>query len=112
MTTPTVVNDSTFQAEVLESRIPVLNDFWAEWCGPCKMIAPILEEIAREYAGRLKITKLDVDDNPNTMMAYRVMSIPTLILFKDGQEVLRLVGAMPKARLLSQIEPHLQEAAA
>lgn len=110
MTAPTVVNDSTFQAEVLESRIPVLNDFWAEWCGPCKMIAPILEEIAREYAGRLKITKLDVDNNPNAMMTYRVMSIPTLILFKDGQEVLRLVGAMPKVRLLSQIEPHLQEA--
>lgn len=107
MAKPIVVTDETFEEEVLKSDIPVLNDFWAEWCGPCKMIAPILEEIAEEYEGRLKVTKLDVDDNQKTMMEYGIMSIPTLILFKNGQPVERLVGAMPKARLLSKIEPHL-----
>ncbi|GAB4512897.1 MAG: thioredoxin [Anaerolineae bacterium] len=107
MAKPIVVTDETFEEEVLKSDIPVLNDFWAEWCGPCKMIAPILEEIAEEYEGRLKVTKLDVDDNQKTMMEYGIMSIPTLILFKNGEPVERLVGAMPKARLLSKIEPHL-----
>ena len=108
MAKPIVVTDATFEQEVLQSEIPVLNDFWAEWCGPCKMIAPILEEIAEEYDGKLKVTKLDVDQNPSTMMKYQIMSIPTLILFKDGQEVERLIGAMPKERLLAKIRPHLE----
>ncbi len=111
MAKPIAVTDATFNEEVIQSDIPVLNDFWAEWCGPCKMIAPILEEIAEEYEGKLKVTKLDVDQNPITMMEFGIMSIPTLILFKGGRPVERLVGAMPKARLLSRIKPHLDDAA-
>jgi thioredoxin 1 len=111
MAKPIVVTDATFKEEVLQSDIPVLNDFWAEWCGPCKMIAPILEEIAEEYEGKLKVTKLDVDQNPITMMEFGIMSIPTLILFKGGRPVERLVGAMPKARLLSRIKPYLDDTA-
>ncbi len=109
MAKPVVVTDATFEEMVLKSDVPVLNDFWAEWCGPCKMIAPILDEIAEEYDGRLKVTKLDIDRNQAAMMAYGIMSIPTLILFKNGQPVERLVGAMPKARLLARIKPHLEE---
>lgn len=106
---PVVVTDSTFDELVLRSDKPVLTDFWAVWCGPCKMIAPILEEIAREYKDRLTIAKLDVDHNPNTAIRYGVQSIPTLILFKNGHEKMRLIGAMSKERLLAQIEPHLDE---
>jgi thioredoxin 1 len=111
MTKPVVVTDATFAREVLQSDVPVINDFWAERCGPCKMIAPILEEIAGDYEGQLKITKLDVDTNPETMTAFGIMSIPTLIMFKGGQEVERWVGAMPKSRLVSKIKPHLKEGA-
>jgi thioredoxin 1 len=107
MTKPIHVSDRTFDAEVLSSEIPVLTDFWAEWCGPCKTIAPILEEIAEEYDGELKIAKLDVDENNHTAMRYGVKSIPTLILFRNGQLVESLVGAMSKERLLSRIRPHL-----
>ncbi len=107
MTKPIHVTDSTFDAEVLKSDIPVLADFWAEWCGPCKTVAPVLEEIAEEYNGELKIAKLEVDENGQTARQFGVKSIPTLILFTNGQPVERLVGAMPKEQLLSRIRPHL-----
>ena len=107
MAKPIHVTDRTFDAEVLTSETPVLADFWAAWCGPCKTIAPILEEIAEEYDGELKIAKLDVDANIQTATQYGVRSIPTLMLFRKGQPVERLVGAMSKERLLSRIRPHL-----
>jgi thioredoxin 1 len=102
-----VVTDGTFDAEVLKPSIPVLVDFWADWCGPCKMIAPTVEEIALEYAGRLKVVQLDVDSGTQTALRYGVQSIPTLLLFANGQVVERLVGAMPKERLLAQLRPHI-----
>lgn len=108
MTHPVAISDNSFESEVAKSETPVLVDFWAEWCGPCRMIAPVLEGLADEYSGSLKIAKLDVDQNPKTMMKFEVQSIPTLILFKDGEPVERLVGYMPKDRLLSRIRPHLE----
>ncbi|HEX9869370.1 MAG TPA: thioredoxin [Candidatus Tectomicrobia bacterium] len=90
------VTDRTFAQEVLQSTSPVLVDFWADWCGPCKAIAPIVEELAREYKGQLTVMKLDVDANPQTASAYRVESIPTLLVFKDGKPAERIVGAVPK----------------
>jgi thioredoxin 1 len=107
MSKPVQITDSSFDAEVLKSDVPVLTDFWAEWCGPCKVIAPILEQIAEEYDGRIKITKIDVDQNNQTAIQHSVQSIPTLILFKNGQTVERLVGSMPKDKLLARILPHL-----
>jgi thioredoxin 1 len=107
MATPTVVTDETFNQVVLKADQPILVDFWAVWCGPCRMVAPVVDEIAREQAGKLKVMKLDVDDNQNTAMAYGVMSIPTLILFKNGQPVERIVGFRPKADMEKKILPHL-----
>lgn len=97
------VNDANFEAEVLQSDVPVVVDFWAEWCGPCKMIAPHLEAISEEMDGKVKIAKLDVDNNQQTAMALRVMSMPTLIAFKDGQPVAQKVGAGSKTDLSSWI---------
>ncbi len=107
MNEPFAVTDQSFEADVLDSSQPVLVDFWAEWCAPCKMIAPIVDELARDYAGKLKVAKLDTDANPNIMQAFGVMGIPTLILFKDGQVIERISGYMPKDRLLDKLSPHL-----
>lgn len=104
---PVHVDDSSFQAEVVNSNLPVLVDFWAIWCGPCKMIAPVVEELAKDYDGKLKVTKMDVDANPRTAMQYGIRSIPTLLVFKGGQVVEQIVGAVAKRHLLERITPHL-----
>ena len=100
------VSDQDFQTQVLDSSQPVLVDFWAEWCVPCHMVSPVVEEIAREYSEKVKAAKLNVDDNPQTARQYGVMSIPTLIVFKDGQEKARVVGARGKDAILREIEAH------
>ncbi len=97
------VSDDSFATDVLGSNTPVLVDFWATWCGPCKMVAPVLEEIAAEKSGQLTVAKLDVDANPNTAQQFSVVSIPTLILFKNGEPVKRIVGAKGKAALLREL---------
>ena len=101
------VTEESFEKEVLQSEVPVLVDFWAAWCGPCRAIAPIVEQIATEYSGRLKVVKLDVDDSGETSIRYGVMNIPTLLLFKGGSVVERWIGVQPKPALLSRIQPHL-----
>lgn len=97
------VSDSTFKDGVLQSQVPVLVDFWAAWCGPCKMMAPVLEELSDDMTGKLKVAKLDVDANPQTAGAYNIMSIPTLVLFKDGKAVKQIVGFRPKQDLMNQL---------
>lgn len=98
------VSDATFQQEVLQADVPVLVDFWATWCGPCRMIAPIIEELSSEFEGRAKVVKLDVDQNPQVSMQFGIRSIPTLLFFKDGQVADQLVGAVPKKVLADKLE--------
>lgn len=101
------LTDNNFKKEVLESDLPVLVDYWASWCGPCKMISPLIEDLAKEYAGKIKIGKLNVDESPKTATLYGIMSIPTLILFKDGKVVDQVVGALNKAELKKKIEENI-----
>ncbi len=108
----TEVTDNNFQAEVLESEVPVLVDFWAPWCGPCRMVAPVVEEIAEEHGDALKVVKLNIDDNQQTAMEFNVMSIPTLIVFRGGQPAKTVVGAYPKRKLVAELEPALASARA
>ena len=101
------VTDDTFEAEVLQSQQPVLVDYWAEWCGPCKMIAPILDEVATTYAGKLQIAKMNVDENPLTASSYGIVSIPTLNVFQGGRVVKQIIGAKPKVALLRDLAEYL-----
>ncbi|MCK5391976.1 MAG: thioredoxin [Deltaproteobacteria bacterium] len=103
-----VLNDDNFESEVLNSEIPVLVDLWAEWCGPCRALAPVIEEIAEDYDGKLKVGKLNVDENPGVPSAYDIRSIPTLLVFKDGAVQDRLVGALPKNHIVDLIESMLE----
>lgn len=101
------VTDDSFEDEILQSKVAVLVDYWADWCGPCKMIAPVLDEIADEYDGKLKVAKLNIDDNPNTPPRYGIRGIPTLMLFKDGEVEATKVGAVSKSQLTAFIDSNL-----
>jgi len=107
MANAAAVTDANFEQEVLKSSVPVLVDFWAAWCGPCKVIAPTIDQLAVEYAGKMKVVKVDVDSNMEISSRYSVLNIPTLMLFKDGHAVEKMIGALPKPALLAKIQPHL-----
>ncbi len=107
MSLPTPVTDQDFDQEVLEADTVVLVDFWAEWCGPCKMVAPVLDDLSQEYDGKIKFTKVDVDENPQTAMKYGIRSIPTLLVFKGGSPVDQVVGAVPKAVIKKRLDSAL-----
>ena len=107
MSTPVHVTDDSFEQDVIQADLLTVVDFWAVWCAPCIHIAPMLEEMAAKYDGQLKVAKFNVDENPNTAGAYGIMSIPTLLVFKDGKPVERIVGYMPKERLMDKIKPHM-----
>jgi thioredoxin 1 len=104
---PIEITDANFDQEVLKSDKPVLIDFWAVWCGPCRMVAPVVEEIASEYNGKLKVGKLDVDNNPEVSMKFGIRSIPTLMVFKGGKVVEQIIGAVPKRNLVDKVLPHI-----
>ncbi|MCX5945840.1 MAG: thioredoxin [Cyanobacteria bacterium] len=107
MSSATAVSDASFEQDVLKSDVPVLVDFWAPWCGPCRMVAPIVDEIAKEFDGKIKVFKLNTDENPNVASQFGIRSIPTLMVFKDGQKVDTVVGAVPKTTLSSTISKYL-----
>ncbi|MEO0407979.1 MAG: thioredoxin [Cyanobacteria bacterium P01_A01_bin.135] len=107
MSSAAPVTDSSFEKEVLENDVPVLVDFWAPWCGPCRMVAPVVDEIAEQYDGKVKVVKVNTDENPSVASTYGIRSIPTLMIFKGGQRVDMVVGAVPKTTLANTLEKHL-----
>ncbi len=107
MSTAVPVTDASFKQDVLDSEVPVLVDFWAPWCGPCRMVAPVVDEIAVQYEGKVKVVKLNTDENPNVASQYGIRSIPTLMIFKGGQRVDMVVGAVPKTTLANTLEKYL-----
>ncbi len=104
-----IIKADNFEQEVIKSKIPVLVDFWAQWCGPCQMLAPVIEEITKEYEGKIKVCKLDVDQSPDIASRFGVMSIPTLIVFSKGKNAVQSVGSIPKDKIIDLIEPYIGE---